>query len=207
LKKRRIHSLAGMAIAFVILCGMLWTLYVQWKIESVIEGMPPETADVGIVLGASLWNDRPSPGLKERLDYALQLYREGKYAWIIVSGGPDHRDSRLTEAEGMKDDLVARGVPPDRVVLEPKATSTYENLLYSRRIMKERGWKRAIIVTHHYHGARAKAIAEFLGMDDSYVAVTDSRVLSMPWHRIRETLAYAKWELDKLLISVGIGER
>lgn len=51
----------------------------------------------------------PSPGLKERLEEALRLYRNGTVQRLIVSGGLDKPDFPYTEAEGMQRYLVDRG--------------------------------------------------------------------------------------------------
>ncbi|MCK9907436.1 YdcF family protein, partial [Frankia sp. Cpl3] len=47
----------------------------------------PRKADVAIVLGAAVWDGGPSPGLKERLNEALLLYKQQYVPYLIVSGG------------------------------------------------------------------------------------------------------------------------
>lgn len=185
-----------------VLLGFLWSVYV-WvqinKAESTLQGK----ADVGIILGASMWGDQPSPGLRERLEHGLKLYQEGYYPFLIVSGGLDKPGYKYTEAEGMRNYLVSKGVPEEAIILENEATSTYENLLYSQRIMKDHDWKRAIIVTHDYHGTRALEIAGTLGYDQPALSITTSTVLPMFRHKSREVLAYTKWTADRLLIALG----
>lgn len=187
----------------ILLAGTVWVGYVQWFIHSVERAPIKNRGDVGIVLGAALWNGEPSPGLRERLDHALQLYREGWFDRFIVTGGYDHPGAEWTEAEGMQRYLNAQGVPHEDIVLENAARSTYENLYFSGQIMASRGWEQAIIVTHSYHGARALDIAKFLDYAEPVVSVTDSDVMNMVWHKGRETLAFTKWQLDKLLIWTG----
>ena len=189
-------------IVILILSGIAWIGYVQWKIDSVIRYESRASFDVGIVLGAALWNDRPSPALRERLDHAARLYREGRIKHLIVSGGLDGNGSTITEAEGMKNDLTGRGIPEDAVFMETEASNTYENILFSYRIMKEQNWESAVIITHQYHGARALDIARFVGLKEPGVSTIPSQVLFMPYHRLRETLAYTKWVMDKMLISL-----
>jgi hypothetical protein len=46
-------------------------------------------------------------------------------------------------------------------------------------------------------------MAKFIGFNDPYVSTTASTVMYMPWHRARETLAFTKWEMDKLLMTAG----
>jgi len=181
-----------------------WVLYVQWHVQHPPQMALPAHADVGIVLGASLRHDVPSPGLKERLDLAARLYEQGRYARLIVTGGLDHNGSMLTEAEGMRNYLQQLGVPGAAIELEPAATDTYENLLFSRRIMESKGWSSAIVVTHGFHGWRSLEIARTLGYDEPALATTPSQVLFMPYHEARETLAYAKWQWTKLRYRLGL---
>lgn len=200
-RRRRLRLWAAVAgaglLALIVWCGSLFVVINRF------DGRPsaglPQPADAGIVLGASLWDNKPSPGLRERLDLALALYEKKIFSRFIVSGGLDAGGAVLTEAEGMRDYLLAHGVPERDIAIEPKATSTYENLLFSGDIMAERGWRTAVIVTHQYHGARSLDIAEALHYDHPQVAVTDSHVMNMSYHRSREVLAYTKWLLQKWL--------
>ncbi|MDF2722890.1 MAG: hypothetical protein K0Q59_2565 [Paenibacillus sp.] len=199
--KSKLRKLA-ILVAVLTLCGAGWVGYVQWLIHATQDRTTSEHRTAAIVLGAALWNDRPSPGLRERLDTAYQLYAAKQVDHLIVSGGLDANGATITEAEGMKRYLVERGVPDEAIVEERKATSTYENLLYSKAIMDSQGWTKPIIVTHQFHGARAADIARFVGLEDAAVALTDSQVLWMPWHNIRETLAYTKWLATKAKLTL-----
>ncbi|TXK85468.1 YdcF family protein [Paenibacillus sp. N3.4] len=191
-------------VASLLLLVLVWIVYIQWKVQIAPDQPLPKQVDVGIVLGASLRQDIPSPGLQERLDLAVDLYKQGKFKQVIVSGGLDHNGSKLTEAEGMRNYLVQKGVPQTSILLEPKSTSTYENLVYSKQIMDEHGLVSAIIMTHQFHGSRSLDIAETIGLKDPIVSSTKSEVLFMPYHEGRETLAYTKWYWTKLLLKVGI---
>ena len=184
------------AVLIVLCCGLLWTAYIQWLIHTA-EGNSHNSREVGIVLGAALWNDAPSPALRERLDLAITQYREGMFEKIIVSGGLDLNGATITEAEGMAAYLIKQGIPGDDILLEPEATSTYQNLLFSKRIMEEHNWSSAYMITHTYHGARAMDIAKALDYEQPAVILTDSQVMWMPWHKTRETLAFTKWKLAK----------
>lgn len=193
--RRLLWIAAGCALALAIWCGTLYVMIVTF------DGKPKNAgeahADVGIVLGAGLWGDEPSPALKERLDYAIDLYGEGTYGWIIVTGGKATPSSRLTDAEGARDYLVSRGIPEERIALDNRSKDTYENLSFSRDIMAEHGWSTAVVVTHRYHGSRAADMAESLDYSPVQVQVTDSKVLSIHYHEAREVLAYTKWLVRK----------
>lgn len=185
----------------VLVLGLVWVIYIQLRIESGIRAKANETSDTAIVLGAALWNNVPSPGLRERLDHALELYRSGLASRILVSGGLDGNGSTISEAEGMSNYLLEQGVPKSDILLENRSRSTYENLLFSKKIMEDHGLKSAVIVTHGYHGARALDIARFVDIPSPRLDTCGSRVLNLYWHRTRETLAFTKWKLQKLLPS------
>jgi len=204
-RKRRLWRILLRIGLVLAIAALAWSSYVQWKIYVAKTSPVPATADVGIVLGASIWHDKPSPGLAERLNMAIQLYREGRFGRIIVSGGMDASGAIVTEAEGMRRYLLASGIPDEAIMLEDRSTSTYENLLFSKEIMAKRGWRSAIIVTHRYHGARALDIATFLDVPNAAVATTDSKVMFIPWHEARETLAFAKWKAQWLLMKLAGG--
>jgi len=191
-------------LAWVGALGAFWCAYLLWTINSYSAPNQYPKADTAIVLGAALWNDEPSPGLRERLDHALSLYKQGIVSNMILSGGYDHNGSKLSEAEGMRNYLVKRGVPENRLVLEDRSTSTYENLLFSKPLAAERNWNKIIIVTHDYHATRAAEIADFLGYKDATTAGFKSKVLSMARNQFREVLAITKWKVDAFSMLIGL---
>ncbi|OWA37932.1 hypothetical protein B9G55_04525 [Saccharibacillus sp. O16] len=194
-----------LGLALLIGCVLfgLWVSYIQIRIGQAETLKLEHKTDVAIVLGARLWNNKPSPALKERLDAAYSGYKQGDYPRLIVSGGLDDPQMKLTEAEGMAEYLEQRGVPKADILLENEATSTYENLLFSQRIMQEHDMKTAAIVTHQFHGARAQDIAEFLGYDDPQFVLAPTQALNVWQTRGRETLAFTKWLFDKTSLPDG----
>ncbi|WP_158602165.1 YdcF family protein [Cohnella endophytica] len=189
-------------VALVAWCASLYYVITHYEgtVRDEVSVSTSARADTGIVLGATLWNDKPSPGLQERLNLALRLYREGAFEHIIVTGGLDDNGATVTEAEGMKRYLLEQGVPESAIMAEPLSRSTYENLVNSRKLMEDQGWRTAIIVTHNYHGSRAADIAKKLDFAPVQVAVTKSTVLKMSYHNTREVLAYTKWLGTKLFL-------
>jgi uncharacterized SAM-binding protein YcdF (DUF218 family) len=203
-KKRRPWLLLFRVVAWTICAGVFWCGYLLWLINGYPIDKPLAKADAGIVLGAALWNDVPSPALKERLDFAYQLYAAGTVDKLILSGGLDANGSTLTEAEGMRNYLVAKGISDDKLLLEDKATSTYENLGYSKQIAEQNKLNTLMIITHDYHAARSKEIAKKLDFKQFQVAATKSLVLNPVYNESREVLAFTKWKVDSLLLSIGI---
>jgi uncharacterized SAM-binding protein YcdF (DUF218 family) len=69
-----------------------------------------------------------------RVDEACRLWREGLFRWSIVSGGLT-LGSVLSECEIIKAAMVARGIPPERILEERRATNTGENVIFSLPII------------------------------------------------------------------------
>ncbi|MNJ49678.1 vancomycin high temperature exclusion protein [compost metagenome] len=193
----------------LLLLGSGWSLYAIAQIGS-IERNPAAAdkdmplVDVGIILGASMWGDRPSPGLEERLRHGLEQYRAGKFKLFLLTGGLDQEGYKYTEAEGMANYLEEHGVPREAMLLENEATSTYENLKFSQQIMKEQGLNTALIITHTYHGNRALEIANALNYEHPRLSLTKTKVLKPLPNTLREVLAYTKWKLVQAGIALGL---
>jgi uncharacterized SAM-binding protein YcdF (DUF218 family) len=67
-----------------------------------------------------------------RVDEAARLWREGLFRCAIVSGGvTPGPGSPLTECAIIKSAMVARGIPPERILEEHRATNTGENVVFS----------------------------------------------------------------------------
>ncbi|USB34881.1 YdcF family protein [Paenibacillus sp. YPG26] len=192
----------GIILAAVL--GCLWHGYAWYQIGCLPSTEVHGKADAGIVLGAAMWGDVPSPGLRERLDQSLKEYRAGSFRYFIVSGGLNASRSRYTEAEGMAKYLKDHDVPAQAILLENEATNTYENLFFSREIMKRYQLNTAIIITHTFHGRRAKEMAESLSYIDPQLSLVESKVLKKVPNHFREILAYSKWTLIKLGIPLSI---
>jgi uncharacterized SAM-binding protein YcdF (DUF218 family) len=185
-------------IVFCLFVSILWSGYVLKRISEVEKASTAvRKADVAIVLGAAVWGEDPSPGLRERLDRAIWLYQQQYVPVLLVSGGLGE-GKEVDEATVMKKYLTEHGVPEEYVIMENKARSTYQNLQFSKEIMQQHSLQTALVVSHGYHLARAMEMAESLGMTVYPVGV-QSHVLVEPYHKAREVLAYTKWRLSHYL--------
>lgn len=126
----------------------------------------PVKSDCIIVLGCQVYGTVPSPFLRSRLDEGCRLYNEGYGNYIIVSGGKGTGE-KISEAQAMKDYLVLKGIPPEKIIIEDKSTSTLENIIFSKEKMNERGFISAVIVSNKYHLKRSSIIARKAGIEGS----------------------------------------
>ena len=144
-----------------------------------------KNVDTMIVLGAKVNDDGVSKTLKLRLDKAIEYYNKDKDINIIVSGGQG-KDEVMTEALAMKNYLLENGVDEKNIILENKATTTLENIIFSKEIMEDLNLgNRALIITSDYHLFRGRFIASILGIDNEGLCSISS-LSSRMYYMIRE---------------------
>ena len=141
-----------------------------------------------VVLGAAVYGERPSLTLVRRLEGALDYLNQYPDSVAIVSGGQGNGED-IAEAQAMRDWLMQRGIPEERIIMEPKATSTQENLSYSFELIRERGDEpdgNVAVVSSSYHLYRAKSMARLQGVEAAGVAAPWGRTMVMLNYFIRE---------------------
>jgi hypothetical protein len=107
---------------------------------------PPVPFEVAIVPGCPNEDDGAlSRCQKGRALWAAVLWRRGEVERFIVSGNAVH--SPFVEAEGLAEAMVALGVPPDRVWIEPNALHTDENIYLSLQIARALGLRRVAVAS------------------------------------------------------------
>jgi uncharacterized SAM-binding protein YcdF (DUF218 family) len=129
------------------------------------QNLPGLRPEVIVVLGSSTPNAQPSPTLVQRLELAYTLAQQHPKAQVIVSGGVDFRQT-VAEASVMAAYLESRGLDKSRLLLEDRSTSTYENLVFSLRLLQAGGQTpeaATVLVTSDFHTLRASWIAKKAG--------------------------------------------
>ena len=157
-------------VVVILVCiGLAYFCFVEYFIIKNARTDKDVGRDYLIVLGAAVYGDQPSLTLVRRLEGTLDYLNEHPDTVAIVSGGMGKGET-VTEAQAMHDWLIAHGVPEERVIMEPKATSTLENLKFSFDIIRARGDEpqgNVAIVSSAYHLYRAKLMAKSLGVPDA----------------------------------------
>ena len=121
-----------------------------------------EAPDAVIVLGAGVNGTSPSLSLKTRLDAALSYLEAHPDIPVVLTGGQGYGED-ITEAACMYNYLTARGVEPERLILEEDASNTAENFEFSAPLLEaagvEIGTDTVAVVTNDFHIARSRLIA------------------------------------------------
>lgn len=117
------------------------------------QGDPEANCPYIVVLGAQVRSYGPSESLQERIDAAYGYLTGHPDTVAIVSGGQGD-DEHISEALCMYQALTDMGIEPDRLIMEDRATSTWENLSYSLDIIEARTGSRPDsigVVSSEYH--------------------------------------------------------
>lgn len=182
-------------VTALLILGILSAAVTGFLIGSACAGSPKAECDHVIVLGASLNGKDPSRVLKERLDVAIEYLTAHKKAICIVSGGQGPGED-MTEASFMKGYLTDGGIAPDRIWLEEKSTSTWENLEFSLAVIEEKTGKRpkAVgIVSSEFHLYRAGLVAEKMQLTAIGIPVKTGSVFLFSSYFLREIAAVWKY--------------
>ena len=176
-------------IVLVLTCiGLVYFCIVEVPIVKNARTDPDSERPYLIVLGAAVYDKRPSLTLVRRMEGALDYLERYSDSIAIVSGGMGKGES-ITEAQAMHDWLLQHGIPEERIIQEPKATSTQENLAYSFELIRDRGDDpdgNVAIVSSAYHLFRAKSMARLQGVEAAGVAAPWGYKMVMLNYFIRE---------------------
>lgn len=141
----------------------------------------PHPADVIIVLS----------GDTGRIEQGVMLYQDGYASKIIIAGDA----SRELERQALY-----LGVPERNILVDVNSTTTFGNAYYSAQIMRDQGFKSAIVVTSAYHTRRSTIIFSqfFRGLKFTVCASPYDSSISTSWWKNRRIEAYVVSEYIKM---------
>lgn len=155
---------AATAVSVLIITGIIAAVIISVLMILAMNRLPEPPAPV-IVLGCRVKESGPSLMLQKRIDAAYEYLSENESVICIASGGQGS-DEPVSEAEAIRNELVKKGISPDRIILEDKSENTFQNIRNSIEILDSLGMKRrAVIVTSEFHQLRAKMIGSKQGLE------------------------------------------
>lgn len=155
-------------------------------------------ADAAVVMGATVFRNRPSPVFRERINHAINLYRQGLVRYLIFTGGLAGNDE-LAESEAARNYAIAQGVPEEHIFIETASNNTCLNLVEAKRIMDENELEQALIVSDPLHMKRALWLADSIGMNAESSPTPTSRYESFGRKArflLREVYSYSAYLLN-----------
>ena len=170
------NALIGIA-GVIISVGVILMAYLSGiMLAASLKTLPPtDTRVTVVVLGCKVVGDRPTNMLRDRLDVAAEYLLENPEAYCIVTGGKGD-DEIYSEAQVMRDYLVAKGVSEMRIITEERSTSTLENLSFSAELIEKYNChEKVLIVSDRFHQYRAHEAARLAGIERSYSLCSETR--------------------------------
>jgi SanA protein len=183
-------------IFFVLFCWSNWCVYSESHdfLSSEMKDLPYQK--YALVLGTSrnLGNGSPNVYFFKRINACVRLFKADKIRYVLVSG--DNGEVSYNEPEAMRNELIARGIPEDRIVLDYAGFDTYDSMIRAQKVF---GLKSFIVVSQHFHNARAVFIARRNGIDAyGYNAGDASATAGIKTH-LREYVARVKAYLEVMI--------
>jgi uncharacterized SAM-binding protein YcdF (DUF218 family) len=141
-------------IAIVGLYGLVFeTPFAWWMAEPLRMSAVPQRADAIVVFAGGVGESgKAGGGYQERVARAVELYRSGMAPRLVFSSGYVFT---FPEAEVMRQLAIDHGVPSEAIALETRASSTYENVVFTTAMLATEGRRSALLVTSPYHLRRA----------------------------------------------------
>ncbi len=160
------------------------------------ESVPPGL--VAVVFGTTdtVAGGRPNRYFHYRIDAAALLWRAGKIKTIIVSG--DKSSKYYDEPARMKKALVAKGVPADRIVEDPKGLRTLDSVGRASDVF---GLERVLFISQRFQNERALYLAGGCGLDAHAFNARDVGAREGAKVRLREVAARVRMWLDVHLLG------
>lgn len=163
----RFFATAGFIVVFVVLLPISgwWARAYSGPIEQpkgdVLVILSAASDDDGLISYSSYWRTR----------YALMAWQTGGFHQIVVSGGG---------GPGIRDFLVAEGVPSQAILAEWQSNSTHENGINCARLLQNIPGKK-VLLTSDFHMYRAIRVFRKEGIEVIPMAVPDVLKVSQHW--------------------------
>ena len=189
MKKLLKYGIIIIIIIAIIVLGINLYVRISTNKQIIKENDYTELSDVDciIILGAGIWEDKPSPMLEDRLLEGIKLYQNSVSDKIIMSG--DHGRREYDEVNIMKNYVIEKGIPSENIFMDHAGFSTYESIYRAKDIFEA---KKVVIVTQKYHLYRALYIANQLGLEAYGVGADPRQYVGATYRELREILARDK---------------
>ncbi len=190
------------ALAIILILSVSFVVYADIAINratknyvfSNIEDLPYNNA--GLLLGTSKYlnSGRPNQYFENRIEATVMLYNAGKIKNVVISG--DNSKTDYNEPEDMKQELVKRGIPSERIYLDYAGFRTYDSVYRMKAIFGQTSFT---IISQEFHNRRAVYIAQALKLDACCFNAADVDAYNGSKTKVREKFARVKMLIDLII--------
>jgi uncharacterized SAM-binding protein YcdF (DUF218 family) len=173
-RKKRWPVVAAIGVLYLSSIPFTGDRLIGW-LESGYPAVPVaqvEPADAIVVLGGIFGPpvaDGFIPNLSEsaeRLEAGIVLAKAGKAPWLVFTGGLIPWEGRnRTEGDDSRGQAIRQGVPAEKIVITREVGNTADEARVVADLMKERHWRRIILVTTGWHMPRSAHVFKRAGVD------------------------------------------
>jgi SanA protein len=196
--KRLLFSLLALAVlgAGVVVYANLTAIWVsRGRLFDEVGSLP--VTKVGLVFGTTdRVNGRENLYFRYRIDAAVEVWKSGKIKTLIVSG--DNRSQYYNEPEKMKQALIERGIPGDRIVCDFAGLRTLDSVVRAKEIF---GTSSMLFISQRFQNERAIYLAKANGMNAFGFNARDVETHAGLKTKVREIGARVKMWLDVNLLN------
>lgn len=155
-------TLASIIFLMLVLVGNSYFISykAQNQLYSKVDAIPKNK--VGLLLGTSKYMPKGgiNPYYAYRIDAAVALFNAGKIDFILISG--DNAHISYNEPNTFKKDLVKRGIPADKIVLDYAGFRTLDSVVRAKAVF---GQEHITIISQQFHNERALYIAQHFDLN------------------------------------------
>lgn len=149
---------------------------------------------VGLLLGTSKYIKKGTLNLfyQYRIDAAIALYENKKIDFILISG--DNSQVEYNEPRTIRNDLIASGIPADKIVLDYAGFRTWDSVIRAKKVFGE---TRLTVISQKFHNERAV----FVGKRNQ-MQLIGFNAQDVPKHYGKRTMVREKLARIKLMLDL-----
>jgi len=111
-----------------------------------VDGDKLKSSDAIVVLEGDGYN---------RVEKAIELYKNNWADRIILSGGFENRPGGSYHVKELLPGFLKEGISPNAIIIEDISLNTREQAVKVAGILSKNNWRRIMLVASHYHQYRA----------------------------------------------------
>lgn len=195
MKFLKIILLVAILFSITIVATDYWVSYkAEGFLYSKVSDMPKNK--VGLLLGTIKYLAKGGVNhyYTFRVDAAVALFKADKIDYILISGDNSHIS--YNEPDTFKKDLIKRGIPEEKIILDYAGFRTLDSVVRAKAIF---GQDTMTIISQKFHNERAIYIAKNYGINAIGFDAKDVTNRYGLKTRLREYLARTKAVIDVLL--------
>ena len=164
MKKVAGKIIGGLAGAIAVTAGA----YMPFVIKESMKKYNDKCEYLLILGGDIIGEDTASPQLLERMKAAEKYLKENPAVKAVPCGGCFRPNQKKSEAKIVAEYLIENGIAPERIILEDRSKTTYQNFEFGKRIIENHAVRdiddvSVAFLSSDYHIFRASKYAELYG--------------------------------------------